>query len=192
MYLHEIGRVPLLSAEEEKDLARKMEEGRRIEETKQGYLHRYGREPSATEIILTILQELSRASPTIHLLQEQLKLTPAASFIEDISSAKLRASIDSEISPQLTLAIAHETQKSIPEIEMLLTELSLNINLLPKEVLDAIGDSVSVADIETLVTEPDFINSIQAYERARGSRATDSFLSWVTLVRRRQRLSKTF
>jgi RNA polymerase primary sigma factor len=164
MYLHEIGRVPLLSAEEEKELARKMEEGRRIKEIKRGYLHRYGREPSATEIILTILQELSHASPTIRLLQKQSKLKPTASFIEDISNAKLRASIDSEINPQLVLAIAHETKKSIPETEVLLTELSLNINLLPKEVLDAIGDSVSVADIETLVTEPDFINSIQAYE----------------------------
>ena len=77
----------------------------------------------------------------------------------------MRASIDSEISPQLTLALAHETKKSIPEIEVLLTELSLNINLLPKEVLDAIGDSASVADIEALATKPDFINSIQAYEK---------------------------
>ena len=165
MYLHEIGRVHLLTAAEEKDLARKMEEGIRIEEIKQGYLQRYGRDPSATEIIITILLELSQASTTIHLLQEQLYLTPAASFLENISNAKLRESIDSLIRPQLILAIAHQTDKSIPEAEQLLTELALNINLLPKEVLDAIGDSVSLADIETLVTKPDFINSIQAYEK---------------------------
>ncbi len=165
MYLHEIGRVHLLTALEEKDLARKMEEGRRIREIKQGYLQRYGRAPSATEITITILQELSQASPTVHLLQKQLHLTPAASFIENISNAKLRESIDSMISPQLILAIAQQTHKSLPEAEQLLTKLSLNINLLPKEVLDAIGDSASLADIETLVTKPDFINSIQAYER---------------------------
>jgi RNA polymerase primary sigma factor len=165
MYLHEIGRVPLLTAEEEKDLARKMEEGRRIKDVKQSYLQQYGREPSATEIILTILRELSQASGIIRLLQEELKLKPAASFMENISNAKLRASIDSEISPQLVLAATRQTKKSIPEAEALLTELTLNINLLPKEVLDAIGDKVSVADIESLMTSPDFINSIQAYEK---------------------------
>lgn len=165
MYLHEIGRVSLLTAAEEKDLARKMEEGRRIKQIKQDYLERYEREPSATEIIITILQELSQASPTIHLIQEHLQLPLAASFIENISNTKLRASIDTEISPKLILAVAHQSQKSIAETELLLTELSLNINLLPQEVLDAIGDSVSTAGIESLVTKPDFIDSIQAYEK---------------------------
>jgi RNA polymerase primary sigma factor len=165
MYLHEIGRVPLLTAEEEKDLARKMEEGRRIKQIKQDCLERYERDPSATEIIITILQELSQASSTIHFLQEHLQLPSAASFIQSISDAKLRASIDSEISPKLILTITHQSQKSIAETELLLTELSLNINLLPREILDAIGDGVPAAGIEGLVTEPDFINSIQAYEK---------------------------
>jgi len=164
MYLHEIGRVSLLTANEEKDLARKMEEGRRIKQIKQGYLEKHEREPSATEIIIAILQELAQASSIIHLLQEHLELPADASFIENISNAKLRVSIDVEISPKLILAVAQYSQKSIAETELLLTELSLNINLLPQEVLDAIGDSASAAGLESLVTEPDFIDSIQVYE----------------------------
>jgi len=39
MYLHEIGRVPLLSAEDEKRLAQLMEKGKRISEIKD-YCHR--------------------------------------------------------------------------------------------------------------------------------------------------------
>ncbi|PKH47825.1 RNA polymerase sigma factor RpoD, partial [Dehalococcoides mccartyi] len=49
MYLHEIGRVPLLSAEDEKTLAKKMEEGKRIREIRQECLEKRGRYPSAAE-----------------------------------------------------------------------------------------------------------------------------------------------
>ena len=164
MYLHEIGRVHLLTALQERDLDKKMEEGRRIREIKQDYLQEYGRDPSATEIVIAILQELSQAASTVHLIQEQLQLKHSASFIEDISNAELRESIENEIKPQVVLAIAHQTQKSIPEAEQLLIKLSLNINLLPKEVLDAIGNRVSLGGIEKLVIKPAFINSIQAYE----------------------------
>jgi RNA polymerase primary sigma factor len=165
MYLHEIGRVSLLTAEDEKELARKMEEGRRIREIKQGYLQKHGREPSATEIVLTILQELSQSGRVIRTIQEHLKLKHSSSFVEQISTAILRASIDSEISPQLVLAISQQTKKPIPETEILITKLSLNINLLPKEILDAIGNKVSTSGMENLIKSSRFIKSIRAYEK---------------------------
>ena len=138
---------------------------KRIREIKQGYLRKHGREPSATEIVLAILQELSQSASVIRTIQQHLKLKPPASFVEGISTAKLRASIDSEISPQLVLAISQKTKKSIPETEVLIPVLSLNINLLPKEILDAIGDKVSAAEIETLMKSSRFIKSIKAYEK---------------------------
>jgi RNA polymerase primary sigma factor len=165
MYLHEIGRVPLLRAEEERDLAKKMEEGRRIKEIKHGYLQTNDREPSASEVLLAILQELSRSAAVIRLIQEYLGLKPSTRFITDVSSAKLRASIESEISPQLTMVISHETGKSVLDAEGVITHLSLNINLLPKEVLDAIGDQISATDVESLMTSTEFIKSIKAYEK---------------------------
>ena len=165
IYLHEIGRVPLLTAGDEQLLAQKIEQGKRITEIKQDYLQSYGRDPSATEIILAIFKELGQASTIIHLLQEQLDLTPTDSFKEALYNAKLRASIDGGINQQLIQPIAHQTDKPIPETEQLLINLSLNSNLLPKEILDATGDSISLANIENLMTNSDFINSIQAYEK---------------------------
>ncbi|GAI92718.1 unnamed protein product, partial [marine sediment metagenome] len=159
MYLHEIGRVHLLTAESEKVLARKLEEGKRINEIRQGYLQGYGKSPSATEIILTMLKELGQASTIIHLLQEQLGLTPTTRFIETISMAKLRDSINNEINQQIVQAIANQMDKSVSATEQLLINLSININLLPKEILNAISDSVSLADIENLVASDAFINS---------------------------------
>jgi len=164
MYLHEIGRVSLLTANEEKELARKMEEGRRIRQIKKDYREKYNSDPSATEIILAILKELAQAAPAIKLLQEQLGVPADESFIKAISNNKLRSSIDSEVSPNLILAVAHDSQKSIAETELFLTELSLNINLLPQEILDALGEKVSAAGIESLVDDPAFTNEIKAYE----------------------------
>jgi len=165
IYLHEIGRVHLLTAADEKVLAKRMEAGKHIKEIKQDYLQRNGRPPSATEIVLTILKELCQSSTIIHLLREQLDLAPTASFIETISNARLRDSINGEINPQLVQAVAHQTGRSLPQTEQLFINLSLNSRLLPKEVLNAIGESVSLANLENLVTDTAFISSIQAYER---------------------------
>jgi len=165
MYLHEIGKVHLLTAVDEKVLAKKMEEGRHISEINQGWLQRYGRPPSASETILTMLKELWQASAIIHLLQEQLNLKATDRFVEAIFDTKLRDSIDGEMSQQLLQTLARQTDKTLPEAEQLLINLSLNISLLPIEVLDVIGDSVSLADIGELVSEPGFINPIRANEK---------------------------
>jgi len=165
MYLHEIGRVHLLTAKDEKVLARKMEKGKRIKDIKQGYLEKHGRSPSATEVILTILDELGQASTTIHILQQELGLTPTAGFIESITNPKLQESIDGEIKQQLVQDIAYRTGMPPHETEQFLIKLSIDSNLLPGEVINAIRDSITLADIEKLVTDTDFVNSLRVHER---------------------------
>jgi len=165
LYLHEIGKVKLLTAEDEKVLAKKIETAKRIKETRQGYLYRYGAPPSATEIVLTMLKEVGQTADIIRLLRKHLGLTPTTSFIESMPEPELRDNITGVINQQLTQAIAYKTGKSMAETEQLLINLSLSYDLLPEEVLGAIGESVLITDIENLVTNETFINSIQAYEK---------------------------
>jgi RNA polymerase primary sigma factor len=165
IYLHEIGRVHLLTAEDEKTLAKKMEKGKRINEIKQQYLQRYGRAPSATDIILAAIKELGQASANIRLLQEKLGLTPTNNFLEAITNAKLQDSLDNTLDPQLVSDIALKLDSFLLTTEQNLIDLSLNIKLLTKEVFDAIGDNVSLTDVEKLVTHDAFISSIQAHEK---------------------------
>jgi RNA polymerase primary sigma factor len=165
MYLHEIGKVHLLTAEDEKVLAKKMEQGKHISEINQDWLQRYGRLPSASEIILTMLKEVWQASAIVPLLQEQLELKASPRFVEAIFDTKLQDSIDGEINQQLLQTVANQTGLSLPETEQLLINLSLNTSLLPKEVLEVIEDSVSLTDIDKLVSDTGFIKSIQAREK---------------------------
>ncbi len=165
MYLHEIGRVHLLTAENEKVLAKKLEEGKRINEIKQGYLQQSGRPPSAIEIIVTMLKELGQAATIIHLLQEQIGLAPAVGFMETISNTELRNSINNEINQQIVQDIAIQLDKSVPQTEQLLINLSININLLPEGILKAIPEGVSLADIGEMVASDTFSDSIRVYEQ---------------------------
>ncbi len=165
IYLHEIGRVHLLTADDEKVLAKKMGEGKHVNEIRQQYLQRYGRSPSATDLILIMLKEVEQASSIIHLLQRQFGLTATTGLVESISDVKLRDSIYNTIDQQIIYTIASQIDKSIPETEQLLIKLSISSKLLPKKVMAAIGDSVSLTDVEKLVTNRAFISSIQAYEK---------------------------
>ena len=164
IYLHEIGRVSLLTAKDEQFLSRKIAEGKRIDEIKQDYFQRYLRHPSATEVMLTLLEEIAQNATTIQILLEQLDLPPDTGFKELISNADLRDSIDGEIIQPLLQTIAYQTGSAVPEIEQLLINFSLNSSLIPEEVLDAIGDRVCLADLGKVLASDDFRSSVEGYE----------------------------
>ncbi len=164
IYLHEIGRVHLLTANDEKTLAKKMEEGKRLNEIKQYYLQEHGRLPSAVDIVLTVIREIGEASGTIQLIQEQLGLPKTTSFCEAINSAQLQESMDNAIDPQLIHDIALRTGLSMMETEQRLINLSLNCKLLTKGVLEAISPDISFSDVDKLVNDAAFISALQAHE----------------------------
>ncbi len=165
MYLHEIGRVTLLSAKDEKALAKKMEAGKRIREIKQDCMKRRGWLPSATEIVLCMLQELGRGDSMIHLIRSELGLKATNGFRETIFAPGLRAGIDSEIDQILPQSIASKTGKSVLEAEQMLINLSLNSSLLPAEVLDVVPDNIPLVEIESMASDTTFISSIRVYEK---------------------------
>ncbi len=164
IYLREIGRFQLLNAEDERVLAKRVEEHKRISDVSDQWLRLHGALPSATEIALTLLMEVGQAGALIHILQAQLALTPTTSFVQSVSNPKLGDSIGGETSQQVVKTIADQTSKSISETEHFLISLLINIAVLPKEVFDLIEANVSLADIENLAANPVFIGSMEVYE----------------------------
>ena len=164
VYLHEIGRVRLLTAEDERVLAKRMEEGRRVNEIKVQWAQKHGSSPSATEIILTMLRELGHAADLVLLLQKQLAIEHTSSFIGGVFDVKLRAVIDGEIDQVMVQTLASQLDRAVAETEQLLIKLSLNSNLLPREVLDAIGEDTPVDDISSLVEDAAFTEPLKVHE----------------------------
>jgi len=164
MYLHEIGRVQLLTAVDEKALAKKIEHGKHIAVIRQGWLKQYGRLPSSIDIIMVMMQQLGKSADLLHLLQEQTGIPETNSFKETLLNDNLREILDSGVNQQLVFAIANKIDKSVIDTEQSLIKLSLNVELMPVEVLQTVDENITFDDIETMVNDTDFISSLQSRE----------------------------
>jgi RNA polymerase primary sigma factor len=164
-YLHEIGKVRLLTARDERYLAKKIEVAKRLRQIERDYLRKSGESPSAAEVLLTIRMEIGRAAPIISLLREQLGLPVTSSFVGSISETKVRESIDGVLDQEIVQKIAHKLDRSTTETEHLLINLSLNCDLLPDEILDTINQRASAADLEGLAAQEDSVNLMKEHEK---------------------------
>jgi RNA polymerase primary sigma factor len=165
IYLHEIGRVHLLTAEDEKNLARHMEEGKYLNRIKQAYADKNGRQPSGTEVILIILKNLAGAAPLISLLQNEFGLKKMDKFIESIYDEQLQAHIDNTIEPQIIVNIAAKLGIPVTETEEMLIKLALGSRQIPAEVREAISRKISLRDVDKLVTDKKLLDVLQTYDR---------------------------
>jgi RNA polymerase primary sigma factor len=156
--------VPLLSANDEKILANRMEEGRRIHEIKEELRIENGRIPSPIEVFQAMLIALSMSGSIIHQLQEQLNVTPSDGFKKTVLASKLHRSIDREIDQQLLRNVSAQIGMILPDTEQAIINLSLNSNLLHERVLDAIPEDVSFAEIGSFAQSTIFVRSLQPYQ----------------------------
>ncbi|MCL1885326.1 MAG: RNA polymerase sigma factor RpoD [Dehalococcoidia bacterium] len=165
MYLHEIGRVPLLTADDEKNLAQKMEKGKRVDEIRTYLRNKLGHDPSTTEIMQTMLKEIGQAAQLLHALQQELSIRHTTGFKEAVFDPQIRQAIDNEINPNLTAALAQTLDRPIADIEQIIINLALNSSLLPHEVIEQIDQEEVLDGVEKLADDEGFIAAIQVYEK---------------------------
>ena len=163
IYLREIGRVPLISAQDEKNDARQIELWNRILEIKYS-LARKGCNITASRIFQEIIKEIGQSSEIIQILQYKAGLSKKTGFCLTVVDEKFRSAIDGAIDQILTKSIAEELTVASESIESRLITLSINSSLLPEKVLKIIGFKSSPNDLINLVTEQKFINQLDMNE----------------------------
>jgi RNA polymerase primary sigma factor len=106
MYLREIGKVYLLSAADEKHLARQMEEGKHLQEIEQRWVDEHGAEPGGTEVLCILLDQLHEERKALGCMTKFLgvKKSPISDLV---ANETFRATIDAELDEKL---IEHMTQ----------------------------------------------------------------------------------
>lgn len=166
MYLHEIGKVPLLKADEERVLSSRMEQGKYLERIEDAHFKKYKKFPTAVDIVIYLLSQLSKAYPIAQVITERLGIDSSRSFVEIITDPRFRAAIDDVISAPLEIAIAQETGKETVAAEKAIVNLSLSSQLLPPQLLDLIGHKTQWPEIKLLLTDHEFLEQLSSYENA--------------------------
>jgi RNA polymerase primary sigma factor len=164
MYLHEIGRVHLLTAKDEKALAKQLEKGKRVNEIKQDYARKNGRQPSASEIMLAVLRDVVSSVNIIRLMEKNLNMSTVEGFMDAVQNPKVCAAIDGELNPELMQNVANGAGISPPATEQHLIALCVSISLLPKEIMDIIGNTTRLEDLETLISSDAFPLALSSIE----------------------------
>ena len=163
MYLHEIGRVKLLKAAEEKKLASLIERGRYLIKIEDSYFAKQGRYPSEIDMVLYLLSKLSRAHPLVKIVKKNAGVGCPDAVVETVTNPEFRSAVDGEIVPSLMETVASETGKRASAAVEAIVELSLSSSLLPPASLPVIGKRTTFKGIKSLLANNGFASRLKPY-----------------------------
>jgi len=165
LYLNEIARVPLLTSLEEKMAAREIELGKGISRINKLLVTR-GRPVTTSGVFLEIIRETGESAEIIHQIANYLGLKGKSNFIGIITDKSFKVAIDEVIDPMMMSFIAVKLDIPLEVVESNVTNLSINIALLPDQILTIIGRKVKPSGIIKMAQSPEFIKKIESIEES--------------------------
>ncbi|HLF70692.1 MAG TPA: sigma-70 factor domain-containing protein, partial [Dehalococcoidia bacterium] len=142
MYLREIGKVFLLSAADEKHLARQMEEGQHIEAIERTWEMEHGAQPTAVETALTLFEQLSQLKPVLDQAIRFLHLPRKSTLSDRLGDPKLRGLIDGEMDLEFAEAVAKSRRMPVEDAARAIVRLSIVTHILQPEFVSMMASSV--------------------------------------------------
>ena len=116
MYLREIGRVNLLTAEDERYLSRQMEEGNWIRDFEEEWRIQHGRNPNAIEVTIFLLLQLESLLPEIAVIADEIDKSHLSLF-DLTKDSDFRERVDQEMDPELREALINRFQPEDEEYD---------------------------------------------------------------------------
>ena len=165
LYLHEIGKVHLLTADDEKRLARMIEIGKRASDIRR-QLQQAGLFPTSTEIMIEVVRQLGEAAPLIHVLREALELEPMDKLAASITDTNLLDRITGVVDQLMIQSIAETMEWTPQETEQNIIALSAACAVITPEVVQEIDEKLVLSNAEQLAADPAFTEALRAHESA--------------------------
>ena len=164
MYLQELGRVPLLTAHEEKALSQKIELGRYVERLEDDHFRKYQKSPSPVDIVVHVVSQLSKGYPVALIIEQRIGIEPSSNVVETIKNPEFRAAIDVVIDPSLIAAIAKGIDEEITVAEEAIVNLSINSQLVPEQLLELLAIAKpSRQKLKALLTNKRFLSQLDSH-----------------------------
>jgi RNA polymerase primary sigma factor len=134
MYLREIGKVSLLTADDEKRLARAMEYSGYIQHIENAHFEQTGRNARGVDVVAALIAHLAEMRPTLEFIARELKVhsKPLPELIVD---EQLRSTIDGEMDLEMAQKLADGLKVPEPDAEKLQVRLSIVTYLLRPEMV---------------------------------------------------------
>jgi RNA polymerase primary sigma factor len=163
LYLDEVGQTPLLNAEETKMLTSQIEDGKHLARLEDDWITEHGAQPSTIDLLLALVERLSRARLLFETLCRYLKLPSRGSIEDKVLHPDLRRAIDGNIDQHLSSAIAEITGANQTRIEKTVIELSLDSRLIPWHIMEEAGRKSSLAEFREVLQSPEFHDKLEAH-----------------------------
>jgi RNA polymerase primary sigma factor len=174
MYLREIGKVYLLTAEDEKHLARQMEEGNHLRAIEEAYVAAYGHPPSAARVAVSLLEQWGRLLPVYKAAKSYIddyekiqakqpqpedgqpraprwrdpsaRKLKNAGLAETIADSQFRGLIDGELDAGFAAYAAGKIKRSDEETHALIVELSIVTHILNSDLVTQMAEEAGGED----------------------------------------------
>jgi len=136
MYLREIGKVSLLTADDEKKLARAMEDGDYVHRIENEHFEKYGRNARSVDVVVGLLRDLYE-------IREALKIASKSIGVEKllldelVVSEQFRRVVDGELDIELTQRVSAGLKIEEADAEKLQVKMSILTHILTPEMVSA-------------------------------------------------------
>ncbi len=156
MYLREIGRVTLLTAADERRLAKEIAGYKHISKIKDDLGVKEDETIPATDVSRTLLLRLVQQQELVEALVKYLGINDPVDLGTLVSDERIRDAIDGEISLELLDSLAVRFKAEDPlELMPSVIALSLNSRLLPDTAVESFGRELKIKDISDALEDAD-------------------------------------
>ena len=164
MYLREIGRVRLLSARDERILARRMEGGKHMSTIGKKFKEDYGRQPSSIETLRISLSRLASNSVTIDSLGAEVGIKGPVTLGQMVSHPKIRRALIGEVDQEISEMIAAKEERTPYDVITDLITSSVDSRLISPDLLSMLGEHEPLLELARKLQDREFISKLEKRE----------------------------